>query len=73
MKNIIQSVKGTRDFYPPDKSIHSWLYNNIREVSESCGYQEYDGPFLESMELYAASVIASDPLEVAEALEKRLG
>jgi histidyl-tRNA synthetase len=54
MKNIIQPVKGTRDFYPPEKSINAWLYKNIREVSESFGYQEYDGPFLESIDLYAA-------------------
>lgn len=54
MNRIIQTVKGTRDFYPADKALHTWLYNAIREVSESFGYQEFDGPFLESIELYAA-------------------
>jgi len=54
MKKIVNPVKGTRDFYPQDKSINSWLYQNIREVSESFGYQEFDGPFLESIDLYAA-------------------
>ena len=54
MKNIINSVKGTRDFYPAEKAVISWLYKMIREVSESFGYQEYDGPFLESIDLYAA-------------------
>ena len=54
MKKIINPVKGTRDFYPQDKSVNSWLYQNIREVSESFGYQEFDGPFLESIDLYAA-------------------
>ena len=54
MKNIIQPVKGTRDFYPAEKKINTWLYQNIREVSESFGYQEFDGPFLESIDLYAA-------------------
>ncbi|HDN04766.1 MAG TPA: histidine--tRNA ligase [Chloroflexi bacterium] len=54
MKNIIKSVKGTRDFYPAEKAVNSWLYKMIREVSESFGYQEYDGPFLESIDLYAA-------------------
>ena len=54
MKEIIQPVKGTRDFYPPEKSVNAWLYQTIREVSESFGYQEFDGPFLESIELYAA-------------------
>jgi len=54
MKNIIKSVKGTRDFYPAEKAVNSWLYQMIQEVSESFGYQEYDGPFLESIDLYAA-------------------
>lgn len=54
MKNIIQSVKGTRDFYPAEKAVNSWLWKTIREVSESYGYQEFDGPYLESIDLYAA-------------------
>jgi len=54
MKNIIQTVKGTREFYPPEMAIRNWLYENIRKVSESFGYSEYDGPFLESIDLYAA-------------------
>lgn len=54
MKNIIQSVKGTREFYPQEMALRTWLYSKIRQVSESFGYQEYDGPFLESIELYAA-------------------
>ena len=54
MKNIIKPVKGTRDFYPAEKKVNTWLWNTIREVSESYGYQEFDGPFLESIDLYAA-------------------
>lgn len=54
MKSIIQSVKGTRDFYPEEMAVRSWLYSVLREVSESFGYQEYDGPFLEKIDLYAA-------------------
>jgi histidyl-tRNA synthetase len=54
MKTLVQSLKGTRDFYPEDMALRTWLYNKIRKVSESFGYQEYEGPFLESIELYAA-------------------
>jgi histidyl-tRNA synthetase len=54
MKTLIQSVKGTRDFYPEDMAVRNWLYNKIRRVAESFGYQEYEGPFLESIDLYAA-------------------
>jgi len=54
MKEIIQSVKGARDFYPEDKAIHNWLYDKMRLVSTRFGYEEWDGPFLEKLELYAA-------------------
>ena len=50
----IPPVKGTRDFYPDEMAIRSWLYRTIREVSESYGYHEYEGPFLEKINLYAA-------------------
>lgn len=51
---VIQPVKGARDFYPEDLAFRRWLYERIRQVSEAYGYQEYDGPFLERLELYAA-------------------
>lgn len=35
-------------------AVRSWLYRAIRSVSESYGYQEYEGPFLEKIDLYAA-------------------
>src|SRR5687768_974618 len=54
MKKVIQSVKGTRDFYPEQMAIRVWLYNTMRGVSESFGYQEYEAPILEPLELYAA-------------------
>jgi len=53
MKNIIQPVKGTREFYPPEMAIRNWLSENLRQVSESFGYSEYDGPYLEPIDLYA--------------------
>lgn len=54
MKTIIPSLKGTRDFYPEDMAVRTWIYNTLREISESFGYQEYEGPFLETLDLYAA-------------------
>jgi histidyl-tRNA synthetase len=54
MKKIIQPVKGTRDFYPEQMAIRIWLYNQMRAVAESFGYQEWEAPILESLELYAA-------------------
>lgn len=54
MKEIVQKVKGTRDFYPEDMVVHRWLAEQLRAVSELYGYQEYEGPYLEKLELYAA-------------------
>jgi histidyl-tRNA synthetase len=51
---IIQSVKGTRDFYPEEMAYRTWLYDQVRVTSERFGYQEYEAPFLERLELYAA-------------------
>jgi histidyl-tRNA synthetase len=50
----IPPVKGTRDFYPEAMAFRIWLYDRLRQVSQSFGYQEYEPPFLERLELYAA-------------------
>jgi histidyl-tRNA synthetase len=54
MKNKVPTVKGTRDFYPEQMAQRNWLYSNMRAASEQFGYQEYDGPFIETLDLYAA-------------------
>ncbi len=54
MKNKIASVKGTREFYPEEMSLRNYLNAKVREASQSFGYQEWDGPFLETIDLYAA-------------------
>ncbi len=50
----IPAVKGTRDFYPEAMAFRTWLYGKVRAVSERFGYQEYEAPILERLELYAA-------------------
>ncbi len=47
-------VKGTRDYYPADMAFRNWLYGRVREVSRKFGYQEFEAPFLETLDLYAA-------------------
>ncbi|HEY3378459.1 MAG TPA: histidine--tRNA ligase [Armatimonadota bacterium] len=51
---VIRPVKGTRDFYPELMALRTWLYGQVRAVAERYGYQEYDAPVLETLELYAA-------------------
>jgi len=50
----IKSVKGVREFYPEEMSLRNYIYGKVRLASQSFGYQEYDGPFLETIDLYAA-------------------
>ncbi len=54
MKTKILSVKGARDFYPEQLALRRWLYANMQAAAQQFGYQEYDGPFLETLDLYAA-------------------
>ncbi|MBN1344783.1 MAG: histidine--tRNA ligase [Phycisphaerae bacterium] len=50
----IQRVRGTRDFYPEDMAIQSWIADAWRRVSLRNGFLQYDGPILETMDLYRA-------------------
>lgn len=54
MSGKIQSVKGTREFYPEQIFLRNYLYEKVRGASQAFGYQEWDGPFIETLDLYAA-------------------
>lgn len=54
MSQMIRSVKGTRDFYPEEMASRQWLIDSLRLTSQSFGFQAYDGPCLEAVDLYAA-------------------
>ena len=54
MAEIVRSVKGMRDFYPEDMAVRRWMFDIIRNVSTRFGYQEFEGPCLEFIDLYAA-------------------
>jgi histidyl-tRNA synthetase len=48
----LQPVKGTRDLYPEDMRVRTWLFGQWREVAKSFGFEEYDACVLEHAELY---------------------
>jgi len=48
----LQPVKGTRDMYPEDMRVRTWLFGQWREVAHSFGFEEYDACVLEHAELY---------------------
>jgi histidyl-tRNA synthetase len=49
-----QPYKGARDFYPEDKRLQKYMFSTWRTVAERFGYEEYDAPVLESLDLYLA-------------------
>ncbi len=53
-KLTTENYKGTRDFYPEDMRIRNYLFSTMKRVVSSYGYEEYDGPMIESLDLYKA-------------------
>jgi histidyl-tRNA synthetase len=49
-----QPYKGARDFYPEDERLQKYLFAIMRRAVERFGYEEYEAPILEPLELYAA-------------------
>lgn len=47
-----QALPGFRDFYPDDFAVRAHIMRAWREVARRYGFQEYDGPPLEPLELY---------------------
>ncbi len=47
-----QPIKGARDFYPEDERLQKYIFTKWREVCERFGYEEYDSPILEPIELF---------------------
>jgi histidyl-tRNA synthetase len=47
-----QSLPGFRDFHPEDFSRRQHIFRNWRQAATSFGFQEYDAPVLEPLELY---------------------
>ena len=54
MASKIQSVKGTREFYPEQMFLRNFIYEKVCAASQAFGYQEWDAPFIETIDLYAA-------------------
>ena len=53
-KLSVLPYKGTRDFYPRDMKLRNWFFGVIRNELEKSAFDEYNGPMLESLDIYAA-------------------
>jgi len=50
--SIIQPLNGFRDVFPEEFARRDYLFSTWRRVARRFGFVEYDGPTLESLELY---------------------
>ncbi len=46
--------RGTRDFFPAQKRVRDYLFEVMNKTAESFGFEPYDGPMIEEVELYKA-------------------
>src|SRR5260370_2852413 len=46
------ALPGFRDFYPDDLTLRNHIFATWRSVARRYGFEEYDGPPLEALELY---------------------
>jgi len=49
-----EPYRGTRDFFPKDKRVRDYLFSVMNKTAEAFGYEPYDGPLLEEVDLYKA-------------------
>ena len=49
-----QPCRGTRDFFPPQQRCRNYLFDKMKRTAESFGYESYDGPLIEEIDLYKA-------------------
>ena len=47
-----KALPGFRDFYPEDLSLRNHIFATWRNVARRYGFEEYDGPPLEALDLY---------------------
>ena len=49
-----ESYKGARDWYPADMRVREYIFTTWRKVVQAYGYEPYDAPLLEPIEIYTA-------------------
>ncbi|MDJ0866586.1 MAG: histidine--tRNA ligase [Myxococcota bacterium] len=51
-KGNLQAPRGTRDFYPEEMRLRTWLFDQFRAVSRAFAFEEVDAPIVEHAELF---------------------
>ncbi len=54
IKFATSPIRGFKDFYPADLREYKYIYAVIEDIADLYGYEEYEGPLLEPIEIFAA-------------------
>lgn len=73
MKFSKEPLRGFKDFYPADLREDRWILSVVEEIADLYCYEEFEGPLLEPIEIFAAK--SSDELvnEQSFYVEKKKG
>ena len=52
MSKNLQPIRGFRDLYPQEKRIQDYIFEKLKKVAALFGFEAYDGPLLEQIDLY---------------------
>lgn len=66
----VQGLKGTRDFYPQEMRVLNYIFNTWRSVAAKFGYEEFDGPMLEPIDLWTLKSGAEIPEQMYRFTDK---
>ncbi|MDR2778900.1 MAG: histidine--tRNA ligase [Puniceicoccales bacterium] len=52
--STLQPLAGFREFYPDDCAFRNFIFEHFRQTARTFGFEEYDAPVLEPVELFTA-------------------
>ncbi|MEM0027721.1 MAG: histidine--tRNA ligase [Ignisphaera sp.] len=53
MKELLEPIRGFRDYVPPESDAITWICDNFKEVARLFGYREVKTPTVENFKLFA--------------------
>jgi len=68
-----EPLRGMRDYYPSDLREINWIIDILRDVAERYGYEEYETPQIEPIEIFAAKSSEELVNEQSFIVEKKKG
>ncbi|MFX1394905.1 MAG: histidine--tRNA ligase [Promethearchaeota archaeon] len=68
-----QPLRGLKDFYPADLREINWIEGVLEDIAELYCYEEFEGPLLEPIEIFAAKSSEELVNEQAFIVEKKKG